>query len=189
MPQVPVDALIALRVLLALVFLVAGAGKSGHREELEGVIANYRVLPRALAGPFSRVLGPLEILIGLALLAGSLASPLAESAAALLLGAFALAMGINLRRGRAHIDCGCFRGTLRQTLRVELVCRNLLLVAAAALCAFMPVSAASGWQLLNGTLGGIALFVLLQGMNTLWAIDTRALLGRGHPAWAQRGQA
>mgnify|MGYP000232757399 CR=1 FL=1 len=28
------------------------------------------LLPRALAGPFSRVLGPLEILIGLALLAG-----------------------------------------------------------------------------------------------------------------------
>jgi hypothetical protein len=53
----------------------------------------------------------------------------------------------------------------------------------------MPVSAASGWQLLNGTLGGIALFVLLQGMNTLWAVDTRALLGRGQPAWAQRGQA
>jgi len=184
----PVDALIALRLLLALVFLVAGAGKLGHREELEGVIANYRVLPRALAGPFSRVLGPLEILIGLALLAGSLASPLAETAAALLLGAFALAMGINLRRGRAHIDCGCFRGTLRQTLRIELVLRNLLLVAAAALCAFMPTPAASGWQLLNGALGGIALFVLLEGMNALWAIDTRALLGRGQSAWAQRGE-
>jgi hypothetical protein len=40
-----------------------------------------------------------------------------------------------------------------------------------------------------GALGGIALFVLLEGMNTLWAIDTRALLGRGQPAWAQRGQA
>ena len=67
MPPLPVDLLIAVRVLLALVFLVAGAGKLGHRVELEGVIANYRVLPRMLAGPFARVLGPVEILIGLAL--------------------------------------------------------------------------------------------------------------------------
>jgi hypothetical protein len=187
MPSLPVDALLALRVLLALVFLVAGAGKLGAREELEGVIANYRVLPRALAAPISHLLGPLELLIGLALLADPLATPFAEAAAALMLGTFALAMGINLRRGRAHIDCGCFRGTLRQTLRPELVLRNLLLVTAAATCALLPVRDATAWQLVNGTLGGIALFVLLQGMNTLWAIDTRAVLSSGKPAWAQRG--
>ena len=183
------DALIALRVMLALVFLVAAAGKFGHREELEGVIANYRVLPRPLAGALSYVLGPVEVLIGLALLGGALASPFAELAAAAVLVAFAGAMGINLLRGRSHIDCGCFRGTLRQTLRGELVVRNLVLVAAALLCAMLPVENPSGWQLLNGVLGGIALFVLLQGMNTLWAVDTRALLARGQPAWASRGEA
>ena len=189
MPQLPVDALIALRMLLALVFLVAGAGKLGHREELEGVIANYRVLPRPLAGALSYVLGPVEVLIGLALLGGAIASPVAELAAAAVLLVFAGAMGINLLRGRSHIDCGCFRGTLRQTLRRALVVRNVVLAAAAALCAVLPVAGASGWQMANGVAAGIALFVLLQGMNTLWAVDASALLARGQPAWAARGEA
>lgn len=187
MPPLPVDLLIAVRVLLALVFLVAGAGKLGHRVELEGVIANYRVLPRMLAGPFARVLGPVEILIGLALLAGPLSTPHAEFAAALLLAAFALAMTINLQRGRVQIDCGCFRGTLRQRLRSELVLRNLVLAGAAILCALLPVRSAGGWQITNGLLGGIAFFLLLRGIDTLWAIDTRALRARGRSAPA--GQA
>lgn len=189
MPQPPADLLIALRVLVALVFLVAGTGKLGHRVELEGVIANYRVLPRALAGPLARVLGPLEILLGLGLLAGPFGSPAAESAAALLLVAFAIAMGINLRRGRAQIDCGCFRGTLRQRLRGALVLRNLGLAGAAILCALLPSGQAGGWQLANGLLGGIALFLLLQGMNALWAIDTQSLRARGRPAWARQARA
>jgi len=62
-----------------------------------------------------------------------------------------------------------------------------VLAAAAALCAWMPVQATGGWQLLNGALGGVALFVLLQGMNTLWAVDAQRLLARGQPAWATRG--
>lgn len=184
--MLPEDALMSLRVLLALVFLAAGAGKLRHREVLEGVIANYRVLPRALVPLLSHTLATIELLTGIALLVPAVAAPVAEVTAALLLGVFALAMGINLRRGRAHIDCGCFRGTLRQTLRWELVLRNLALMGAALLCAALPPSAYGGAQLLNGVLGGIGLFVLLQGMNTLWAIDTSALLARGRPAWASR---
>lgn len=185
----PPDVAIALRVVLALVFLLAAAGKIRHRPELEGVIANYRVLPRALAAPLSRVLAPIEALIGIALLAAPLSTPFAEAAAALLLTLFAIAMGINLRRGRSQIDCGCFSGTLRQSLRVELVFRNLLLAMAALACALLPSGSASAAQLLNGALGGCALFVLLHGMNTLWAIDTRALRARGQGAWAERGGA
>jgi uncharacterized membrane protein len=184
--MLPEDALISLRVLLALVFLSAGAGKLRHREVLEGVIANYRVLPRALVPLLSHTLAPVELLIGIALLVPAAATPVAEIAAALLLGVFALAMGINLRRGRSHIDCGCFRGTLRQTLRWELVLRNLALMGVALVCAGLPLPAPGGAQLLNGVLGGVGLFVLLQGMNTLWAIDTGALLARGRPAWASR---
>ena len=184
--MLPEDALISLRVLLALVFLVAGAGKLRHREVLEGVIANYRVLPRALVPLLSHTLAPLELLTGIALLAPGVTTPVAEVGAALLLGVFALAMGINLRRGRSHIDCGCFRGTLRQRLRGELVLRNIALMGAALTCAALPLAAPGGAQLLNGVLGGIGLFVLLQGMNTLWAIDTGALLARGRPAWASR---
>lgn len=49
-PVLPADALIALRVLLALVFLEAAWGKIRHWVVLEGVIANYRAdkLPYAV---------------------------------------------------------------------------------------------------------------------------------------------
>ena len=36
-------------------------------------------------------------------------------------------MGINLRRGRRHIDCGCFQSALKQTLSWTLVMRNVVL--------------------------------------------------------------
>ena len=39
-------------------------------------------------------------------------------------------MAINLRRGRADIDCGCFAGLMRQKLSWPLVARNLVLALA-----------------------------------------------------------
>ena len=97
-------------------------------------------------------------------------APWTEAAAALLLSVFAVAMGINLLRGRRHIDCGCFQGTLKQPLSWTLVSRNallaLLLVAAGAAAS----ARADAWAVVNGLLAGGALFVVLQSLNALWAI-------------------
>ena len=54
---------------------------------------------------------------------------------AILLLAFAWAMAVNLRRGRAAIDCGCALGLLKERISWPLVARNLLLAAAAAVIA------------------------------------------------------
>jgi drug/metabolite transporter (DMT)-like permease len=48
-------------------------------------------------------------------------------AAAAQLILFAVAIAINLRRGRTSIDCGCFGSRLRQGLSVWMVARNLVL--------------------------------------------------------------
>jgi hypothetical protein len=61
-------------------------------------------------------------------------------AAVLLLVVFMIAMGINIRRGRTSIDCGCFMNALRQRIGWGLVARNALL-AAAALLLLLPQAA------------------------------------------------
>ncbi len=50
---------------------------------------------------------------------------------------FAAAMAINLRRGRASIDCGCFGSRLRQGISAWMVVRNLSL-ALLALSLLLP---------------------------------------------------
>ena len=165
------DVAIAIRILIALVFLSAATAKMRNWPIFRGVVANYRLLPQALVGPVTYALPPAEAAIG-AMLPTGLFAPWAEAAAAVLLGAFAVAMGINLLRGRRQIDCGCFQGALKQPLRWTLVGRNallaLLLGAVAADAA--PSGRADSWAVVNGILAGGALFVVLQSLNALWAI-------------------
>jgi Methylamine utilisation protein MauE len=163
------DAVIAIRTLIALVFLSAAIGKMRNWPIFQGVVANYRLLPQVLVGPVTYVLPPAEAAIGAILPTGQLA-PWAEGAAALLLVAFAVAMGINLLRGRRHIDCGCFQGTLKQPLRWTLVSRNALLALLLAAAGAAPSGRPDGWTVVNGLLAGGALFVVLQSLNALWAV-------------------
>jgi hypothetical protein len=163
------DVAIAIRTLIALVFLSAATAKMRNWPIFRGVVANYRLLPQALVGPVTYVLPPVEAAIG-AMLPTGLFAPWAEAAAAVLLGAFAVAMGINLLRGRRQIDCGCFQGALKQPLRWALVGRNALLALLLVAVDAAPSGRPDGWAVVNGILAGGALFVVLQSFNALWAI-------------------
>jgi hypothetical protein len=57
-----------------------------------------------------------------------------------LLVAYAIAMTTNLRRGRTHIDCGCFGSRLAHGLAPWMVLRNAVL-AGGALLLRVPVAA------------------------------------------------
>ena len=179
-PGVLPEAGIAIRVMTSLVFASAAVGKMTHWLAFEGVVANYRLLPESAVRPIARVLPPLELALGLGLLVGRPRTPVFESVAGVLLVLFAAAMAVNLLRGRRYIECGCFQSAMRQTLRWALVIRNCVL---ALLCvALLPLRMhADLWSVGNGLLGGGALFVVLQCLNTLWAIvpavrPTRATL-------------
>jgi hypothetical protein len=159
---------IAVRTLIALVYLSAAIGKLRHLSVFHGVVANYRLLPSFLVAPVAYGLPPVEAAIGAALLLG-LRSAWAEWAAAGLLLVFALAMGINLRRGRSNIDCGCFQSALRQPLRWALVMRNIVLALLLGLA--MRTSGPADWRsVIDGLLVGGALFLILQSLNILLSI-------------------
>jgi hypothetical protein len=164
------DVLIAIRTLAALIFLGAAAGKMRHWQAFEGVVANYRLLPRALIPAVAYALPPVEAVIGASLLIGA-ASPWAPLGAAALLGVFALAMAVNLLRGRSHIDCGCFQTALKQKLRWPLVARNVVLMPLVGFSGILRAAPAAGMDVLNGLMAGGALFLVLQSLNALWAVD------------------
>lgn len=155
-------------VCTSLVFVAAGAQKLRHRAILSGVIANYRLLPGPLVSPAAMLLPPVEILLG-AMLLGGVARPFTSLAAMALLGLFAAAMAINIRRGRSHIDCGCNQAFLHQPLRWTLVARNLVLTAALlpSLAVTTPVSTAT---LTAGVAAGAAFFMLYLLVNAFAAL-------------------
>lgn len=129
----------ALRGALALLFLVAAAHKLRDFGAFAGTLADYRMLPSRLTRPAAAAVVLLEATLAPALLLPRAHDPTLLATAALL-GAYTLAIGVNLLRGRRHIDCGCSGPALRQPLGESLVARNLLLVALALAC-LLPVRA------------------------------------------------
>ncbi|TAJ72466.1 MAG: methylamine utilization protein MauE [Phenylobacterium sp.] len=168
---------IVLRTAAALLFLEAAIGKFADRSGFEGVVANYRVLPAPLVGPVARLLPPTEVLLAVGLLAGVL-SPWPATAAAGLLLVFAAAMALNLRRGRAAIDCGCGRGGLRQPLSWSRVARNVVLAGLLVVTAPPKTAGLADWSL--GLAGGGVLFLLDYTLAYLSSLAPRAA-ARGIP--------
>jgi uncharacterized membrane protein YphA (DoxX/SURF4 family) len=164
---------LAIRILVSLVFLTAAYGKLRHGMPFQGVVANYRLLPDAMVAPAAYLIPPVELLLGATLLLG-LAFPWPELGAAALLLLFALAMGINLRRGRRHIDCGCFQSALKQTLSWTLVMRNVVLALLMGVTLLSNDAPRDLLALMNGYLAGAVLFIILQALGILWSIS---------PAW------
>ena len=115
--------------LLTLVFVQGGISKLLARDEFQGIVTNYRLLPAALVASFALALPLAELTAGI----GVLLVPTRPHAALLAVGLlvmFSTAMAINLARGRTEIDCGCFKSALRQTISGWLILRNVLLILA-----------------------------------------------------------
>ncbi|HDZ08481.1 MauE/DoxX family redox-associated membrane protein [Pseudohongiella sp.] len=127
---------IVIATSLALLFLLAARHKISAHRRFEAQLAAYRILPESLVSPAARVLPWLEIAVAASLLFAT-TRPVGAVLAATLLATYALAMGINLSRGRSQIDCGC--GDTPQSLSGLLVLRNCVL-AIGALLLLAPVA-------------------------------------------------
>lgn len=157
----------AAALLLAAIFLIAAWGKLTAPEEFEGVVGNYRLLPRAMVRVAARALPIAEFVVAALLIvpAGRLAG---GAAAALLLALFAAAMAVNIRRGRREIDCGCFRSAHRQHLSWPLVGRNAVLVLFALGLLVPSTGRALGWfdwvQVCTGVAALFLVYVAASGV-------------------------
>ena len=128
---------IALRSGMALLLLVAAGHKLRDLPHFRATLAEYRLLPeRSVPVAAVGVVG-VEVAIAVALVALRTAGTLA---AATLLGVYAAAIGVNLARGRRHIDCGCAGPAERRSLSGWLVARNGALVVT-ALAGLVPIGA------------------------------------------------
>lgn len=150
-----------LRSFLALLLVLAAVPKLIHREEFYGVVRNFRLTPDWLSRPLAALLPVAELAVAAALLVRPVAQGAALAAAALLI-VFAVAMAINVLRGRTAIDCGCFRDGMKQPLSWLLVLRNIGLASAALLtAALLPsVPAASVPDLVAGAAAGAVAVIL-----------------------------
>jgi hypothetical protein len=128
----------ALRLALALLLGSAALHKARDVGVFRETLRNYRLLPDALVGGAAIAVLAVETLTALALLWPPSAGPGALAALGLL-ATYTAAIGINLARGRRHIDCGCSGPAHRQPLSGWLLVRNGALLAG-ALAASLPTT-------------------------------------------------
>lgn len=147
-----------LRLFLASIFARAVYAKVRFPKEFADALRGYQLVPENLASGFAGALLALECALVPALLV-SAAAPYAAAIAAGVLCLYALAIGINLWRGRRDIDCGCSGPAARQTLHEMLVVRNLVYAAFAALAGFNASARTLIW--LDGMTIGLAVLCFI----------------------------
>jgi len=102
-----VDALVfALRLVIGVLLLVAGALKIGHAPDLAASIAGFRLLPATVIGPLALALPFFEFMLGLYLVLGLFTRVVAAIACAQFLAYGSVVASAVLRHIPA--DCGCF---------------------------------------------------------------------------------
>jgi uncharacterized membrane protein YphA (DoxX/SURF4 family) len=115
-----------IRLIFGTMFLAAGASKLSDLGEFADAIKHYQLIPGATAGAVARGVAVTEAALGIVLLLGA-AIPIASFLGSVLLVIFALAMAINLIRGR-QIPCGCKRES--EPIQIKHIVRNAAGVAA-----------------------------------------------------------
>jgi hypothetical protein len=149
-----------LAIASALLFAHAALGKWRGLAEFRAVLVNYRLFPASLIAVLTALVPAIETAVALSLLAAP-ARPWAAAAGAALLLAYATAIGVNLRRGRYDLDCGCAGPADRRPIAPWMVWRNFV-VGAALATAGLPWSARTlAWTDLLTVGGGLAVLVLL----------------------------
>jgi peroxiredoxin len=149
--------LLAIRVLLALVLAVAGAGKLADRSGARQAVTGFGV-PEPLARPVANLL-PLVELATAILLIPSVTQPVGAALALALMLAFSAAIARSIARGETP-ECHCFGALHSEPAGPRTLVRNLLLsTGAAAALVGGPGTSATRW--LAGLSGGWLAALLL----------------------------
>ncbi len=137
--------IVAARVILGAVFVAAALPKIADPPGFAKAIWAYQLVPESFLPTLALTLPWLELLCGLALVAG-LWTRAAAAWSAILLACFMLFLGINLAR-RHPVDCGCFSTQIRPKTEAEkLADMRFDLFRDAALLALSVAVLATGGQ-------------------------------------------
>ena len=118
----------SLRLALASVLLSTGVAKALDLPGFAAIVAEYRVLPGALAPPAAALVAAAELAVGAWLLARKRVW-LAAAASAALHVAYAAWTGAALARGLRLENCGCFGAFWGRPLAISTLLEDLALVA------------------------------------------------------------
>ncbi len=162
------------RLVLVLVFGVALVHKLREPSRFIGVLREYRLLPATMVVPAAvLVIGAEAFAVVAIWWQGSRAW--AGMVAVTLLLTYSVAIGINVRRGRSEIDCGCSFGPAGQPLSSALLVRNALLLAPCAAAGIPVTGALDAVGVVVGRLGAAALGLCYQVWGVLLANRPRIL--------------
>lgn len=153
------------RLVLMLVFGTALLHKLKAPREFVAVLREYRLLPQA-ALSFAAVLVIAAEGFSALGIWWSVMRPWAAFVAVALLVVYGAAIGINIRRGRREIDCGCSFGPSAQPLSAALLVRNALLILPCVAAGLPVTGAIDGAGVVVGFLGAAALGLCYQ----LWGV-------------------
>lgn len=146
---------------LALVMFAAAWHKLSGPDAFAAALAGYQILPSWAVEPTARVLPVIEAVLGVGILV-PVSRPFALPVLAGVVVGYALAIAVNLARGRRNIDCGC--GGATHPVSWGLVVRNLVLAAAALLASRPMLDRAVDWfdatTLVLGVLAFYGLYVM-----------------------------
>ena len=152
-------------VFTVLLFLKAALFKGFDFLEFQGYVADYQLLPDRWVRPAAMAIVVLECLTVLTLLFEA-TRMIGVVLAVGLLTLYAVSMGINLKRGRSQIECGC--GGVPQYLSPRLLVRNAVLMVIALLPLAGLPQAMSASDTLLPLLAGLfmfAMYALIEQIN------------------------
>lgn len=168
---------------LGLVFLLSASGKLLRPAAFARGVTEYRILPESLGFGFGLLLIPVELLLAVSHLTGwqlALAAPAGLAA----LASFAVAVAVNLGRGRV-LPCYCFGGRGGETISARTMARLLLLLAAELLVLTDPALFRTSQFVYPGRAANLselgllffwATFLLVAGLWLLSVTDLMELL-------------
>ena len=163
---------------LALLFIFAAAHKFNNKRQFLGILEAYQIMPSAMLSLAVNVIPVLELMLGLAWALTALLFiqiTLLPLISAMLLITYAMAIAINLFRGRSYIDCGCGFSSMAGPTRSEsesggiqqlsraLVVRNCVLTVVALMAVIPPSSRDLGFMDFLSLVTASFAFVLLYG--------------------------
>lgn len=169
------------RGALAAVLALAAWHKARDLPAFTAALSAYELVPASLVPLFASQLLAVELALAGLLLLPALAAPTALAAVALL-GLYSAAIGVNLARGRRHIDCGCSGPALRQPLSVWLIARNAGLIVLALFSALPKAPRALGALDALTIAGGAAILVASYSAANVLAAHAHALAPRPRPS-------